>query len=86
MHYEIHLYRVEAVGGASRRASSTGMELEAALDTPTRVLTFDTLAAMAIAKLDDHGDLLGLTYAVDDDGTVRPISATELAQALEANT
>jgi hypothetical protein len=86
MHYEIRLYRADALGGASRRASSVGTELEAALEMPTRVLTFDTMAAMAAAKLHDHGDFVGLTYAVADDGTARPISAVELARALEADT
>jgi hypothetical protein len=81
MHYEIRLYPVDALGGASRRASSTGAELEAALATPTEVLTFHTMASMASAMFGDHGELVGLAYAVDDDGAARPVSTSELAEA-----
>jgi hypothetical protein len=81
MHYELRLYPSDALGGASRRASSTGAELESALENPARVIEFDTLGSMAAAMFDDHDGLVGLTYAVEDDGTARPVSAAELAQA-----
>lgn len=81
MHYEMRLYPQDSVGGASRRASSTGAELESALEEPAQVRTFDTLEAMAAAMFDDHGGLIALNYAVEDDGGSRPVSMGELAEA-----
>jgi hypothetical protein len=83
MHYELRLYPVDAVSGASRRATSAGTEMESTLDSPARVLTFDSLPSLAVAAFADHGNLVGLSYAVDDDGTARPVSTGDLAQAVD---
>ena len=83
MRYELRLYPADVVGSASRSASSAGTDLEASLDSPTRVLAFDTLPAMAAATFADYDNLVGLAYAVETDGAARPLSTAELARALE---
>jgi hypothetical protein len=86
MHYELRLYPVDSVGSASRSASSAGTELEASLDSPTRVIVFDALSSLAAAMFADHGNLVGLAYAVENGGSARPVSTAELANALEGGT
>jgi hypothetical protein len=86
MHYELRLYPVDAVSGASRRATSAGLEMETALETPERVITFDTITELAEAAFSDHGGLVGLSYAVEDDGTERAVSTGEIAQAASPGT
>jgi hypothetical protein len=79
--YEIRLYPPEALGQSYRRSSSTGEELEAELGEPQRVLEFATVAEAAAAMPSLPNDLTPLVYAVDDDGSDRPLSVMELAQA-----
>jgi hypothetical protein len=86
LHYELRLYPPDAVNGASRRATSAGVEMEAALESPARVLTFDSMPALAAAAFSDHGNLVGLSYAVDSDGTARPLSTGEMARAIDPGT
>ena len=81
MRYEIRLYPPEALGQAHRRSSSTGDELETELGDPQRVIELPTIAEAAAAMPSLPTDLTPLVYVVEDDGSERPLSVMELAQA-----
>ena len=81
MRYEIRLYPPEALGPAYRRASSTGEELQNELGEPRKVMEFETLPDVAATMLSLPPDLTPLAFAVEEDGSERPVSVMELAQA-----
>jgi hypothetical protein len=58
--------------------------MEAELESPERVLTFEDMSALAAEAFADHGNLVALSYEVGDDGTERPVSTMDLARAIEA--
>ena len=81
MRYEIRLYPPEALGQSYRRSSSTGEELESELGEPQRVIEFATVAEAAAAMPSLPNELTPLVYAVEADGSERPLSVMEIAQA-----
>lgn len=81
MHYEIRLYPPDAVGQANRSATKSGAELETALGEPQEVIRHDTLEEAAATMPALPPGLTPLVYEVGDDGSERPVSVIELAQA-----